>query len=72
MDRGQWQDGSFEPSAGHIIFFDWDGDSVSDHVGIVEKVENNIVYTIEGNSGDKIAKLSYEKNSPYIMGYGTP
>ena len=27
MDRGQWQDGSFEPSAGHsIIFFDWEGD----------------------------------------------
>ena len=56
------------PKSGNIIFFDWDGDSV----GIVEKVENNIVYTIEGNSGDKIAKLSYEKNSPYIMGYGTP
>lgn len=54
------------------FFFDWDCDSVSDHVGIVEKVENEVVYTIEGNSGDKIAKLSYEKNSPYIMGYGTP
>ena len=50
------------PKSGNIIFFDWDGDSVSDHVGIVEKVENNIVYTIEVNSGDKIAKLSYEKN----------
>ena len=56
------------PKSGNIIFFDWDHDGTSDHVG----VENNIVYTIEGNSGDKIAKLSYEKNSPYIMGYGTP
>lgn len=36
------------------------------------KLSPSIVYTIEGNSGDKIAKLSYEKNSPYIMGYGTP
>lgn len=55
-----------------FFFFDWDCDSVSDHVGIVEKVENEVVYTIEENSGDKIAKPSYEKNSPYIMGYGTP
>ena len=29
-----------EPSAGHIIFFDWEGDGVTDHVGIVERVEN--------------------------------
>lgn len=61
------------PKSGNIVFFfDWDCDSVSDHVGIVEKVENEVVYTIEGNSGDKLAKLSYEKNSPYIMRYGTP
>ena len=51
-DRGQWQDGSFEPSAGQIIFFDWDNkgssgpqDGQSDHVGIVEKCENGVVYT---------------------------
>ena len=41
--------------------FDWDGDSISYYVGIVEKVENEVVYTIEENSGNKIAKLSYEK-----------
>ncbi|CWU74539.1 TPA_asm: CHAP domain-containing protein [Listeria monocytogenes] len=70
--KNQWQGKGNLPKNGNIIFFDWDGDSVSDHVGIVEKVENEVVYTIEGNSGDKIAKLSYEKNSPYIMGYGTP
>ena len=37
---------------GMIIFFDWESDGESEHVGIVEKVENGIVYTIEGNSGD--------------------
>lgn len=56
--------------SGNIIFFDWDGDFVSDYVGIVEKVENEVVYIIEGNLGDKIVKLSYEKNSFYIIGYG--
>lgn len=69
--KNQWLGKGNLPKSGNIIF-DWDGDSVSDHVGIVEKVENEVVYTIEGNSGDKIAKLSYEKNSPYIIGYGTP
>ena len=36
-DRGQWLDGSAEPVPGMIIFFDWDSDGESDHVGIVEK-----------------------------------
>ena len=31
-ERGQWQDGSFTPEAGHIIFFDWEGDGLTDHV----------------------------------------
>ena len=48
-------DGSAEPAPGMIIFFDWDDengqDGLSDHTGIVEKVENGRVYTIEGNSG---------------------
>lgn len=61
-----------QPKSGHIIFFDWDGDSISDHVGIVEKVEKDVIYTIEGNSGDQVARQQYQKNSSYIIGYGTP
>ena len=55
-DRGQWLDGSAEPAPGMIIFFDWADESgqdgLSDHTGIVQKVENGKVYTVEGNSGD--------------------
>ena len=72
MDRGQWQDGSFEPSAGHIIFFDWEGDGVTDHVGLVERVENGTVYTVEGNSGDSVRQNSYPIGSSVIYGYGIP
>ncbi|EGO7986412.1 CHAP domain-containing protein [Enterococcus faecalis] len=68
--NNQWQDRGVEPKSGAIVFFDWDGDGVSDHVGIVEKFENNTVHTIEGNSGDIIAKRNYEMNTPYILGYG--
>lgn len=76
-DRDQWQDGSFEPSAGQIIFFDWDNkgssgpqDGQADHVGIVEKCENDIVYTIEGNSGDSCRQNQYPVGQYEILGYG--
>lgn len=48
---GLWQERGYEPKTGDIIFFDWEGDGHSDHVGIVERCENNVVYTIEGNRG---------------------
>ena len=71
-DRGQWQDGSFTPEAGQIIFFDWEGDGETDHVGIVERCENGIVYTVEGNSGDACRQRSYPVGSSSIYGYGIP
>ena len=71
-DRGQWLDGSAEPVPGMIIFFDWDSDGESDHVGIVEKVENGIVYTVEGNSGDSCRINQYSVGNYQILGYGVP
>ncbi|MGF7004439.1 hypothetical protein M2149_002854 [Lachnospiraceae bacterium PFB1-21] len=71
-EQGQWQDRNFEPSAGHIIFFDWEGDGVTDHVGIVEKCEDGIVYTVEGNSGDACKQRNYAVGNSSIYGYGTP
>lgn len=78
-DRGQWLDGSAEPVPGMIIFFDWDNkgssgaqDGESDHVGIVEKVENGIVYTVEGNSGDSCRINQYSVGHYEILGYGVP
>ena len=71
-DNGQWQDRSYEPQAGDIIFFDWEGDGETDHVGIVEKCENGVVYTVEGNSGDACRQRSYPVGSSVIYGYGLP
>lgn len=70
--KGQWQNGNYEPQAGDIIFFDWDGDGTIDHVGIVEKSENGVVYTVEGNSGDACRQKSYPVGSSVIYGYGCP
>ena len=57
---------------GDIIFFDWQNDGHSDHVGIVEKTENGKVYTIEGNSENECKEREYNADSSVIMGYGTP
>jgi len=67
-----WRAGSYIPKRGDIIFFDWDNDGISDHVGIVERAENGTVYTIEGNSGDVCRSGSYEVGSGCIFGYGVP
>ena len=70
--NGQWQSRSYEPQAGDIIFFDWDGDGDADHVGIVEKCENGVVYTVEGNSGDACKQNQYTVGSSSVLGYGVP
>ena len=68
--KNKWQSGGTTPSAGMIIFFDWDHDGTSDHVGIVEKYEGGRVYTIEGNSSDQVRQRNYAVDYEAIMGYG--
>ncbi len=70
--RGQFMDGSYVPAAGDLVFFDWKNDGTIDHVGIVESVVDGTVYTVEGNSGDKVAKRSYPIGYGQIVGYGIP
>lgn len=67
-----WQEREYIAEAGDIIFFDWECDGKVDHVGIVEKVENNTVYTIEGNSNDSCKEKEYDVCSKNIAGYGIP
>ena len=49
---------------------DPDGGKDPDHVGAVLCVEGDFLYTIEGNSGGKVAVQRYPKNDPRIVGYG--
>lgn len=72
--QNKWQGSSFTPAPGTYIFFDWlrggVRDGISDHVGIVEKCEGGIVYTVEGNSGNAVQQNSYPIGDASIMGYG--
>lgn len=73
-ESGKWRAPNDEvnmPIPGDYVFFDWDRDRDPDHVGAVLCVdENGYLYTIEGNSGGRVAVNCYPKNDPRIMGYG--
>lgn len=70
---GQWcepNDEKNKPIPGDYVFFNWDGDSDPDHVGAVLCVEGNFLYTIEGNSGGRVAVQRYPLSDKRIVGYG--
>lgn len=71
-DAGRWQDRGYAPQPDDIIFFDWQNDGISDHVGIVESCDGLTVRTIENKSGDSCQRNNYSINSTSIIGYGTP
>lgn len=64
--RGEFHRGP--PKPGDVIFFR--SPSGQRHVGIVERVENGRVHTVEGNSGNRVARRSYDLGSSRIAGYG--
>lgn len=64
------------PQIGDLVFF---GDL--SHIGIIQNVDNDRIYTIEGNTSNKaelivnggqVDKKSYLKTSKYIYGYARP
>lgn len=72
----QWRDSSATPIPGDYVFFDWDGRNDPDggkdpdHVGAVLCVDGNQLYTIEGNSGGRVAVQRYSLGDSRIVGYG--
>lgn len=66
---------NYVPKAGDLIFFNWDKEPDSDHVGIVTDVtvdkKGNLttVYTIEGNSSNQCKENIYSADDGSIMGY---
>lgn len=77
--KNAWvEDDAYVPQPGDYIFYDWDDNGVgdnkgtSDHVGIVEKVENGVITVIEGNCTDQVKRTTLKVNGKYIRGYGVP
>ncbi len=68
--RGAYFHGT--PKPGDVIFFDNTRPGTYNHVGVVSRVEGGVVYTIEGNTSDQVARRSYPLGSSRIVGYGRP
>lgn len=59
------------PQPGAFIWFQY-GSNTPEHTGRVVRIDNGIVYTVEGNVGGIVQALSYPVNSGLIYGYGYP
>ena len=63
------------PKVGDQIFFKYnlnDASYTADHTGIVVRVTDKLVETIEGNSGNEVKRKAYQRNDKTIVGYGHP
>ena len=76
MARGIWFGRNIRPRRNDFIFFGDRGDSDkaqgkfrAGHIGIVEKVENGYIHTIEGNTSNKVARRKYKIGHARITGF---
>lgn len=68
---GSWIDRGGDAQAGDVVFYDWQGDGVSDHTGLVESVRGDgTLVTIEGNVGNACKRLVRSRNQ--VVGFGRP
>ena len=70
--------GTYTPKPGDVIFFDWDNSfggtmpvGFEDHIGLVQKVENGKIITIEGNASNSVRSNTFPINSCNVIGFGS-
>lgn len=61
---------SGKPNVGDVIFYDWDKNGTSDHVGIVTDVADGAYVIIEGNKSDCVGYRTIYPTYPYVKGFG--
>lgn len=57
------------PEVGDRIFY---GEDADDHTGIVIKVGDKLIETVEGNVTDSVVRRTVDRNDKWIDGYGRP
>ena len=67
--KQQWRC-DMNPRPGDQVFF-YAGGTIG-HTGIVVEVSNSSIIVVEGNSSDRVQKLSYSRSSGSIACYGHP
>ena len=61
---------SGRPNVGDVIFYDWDSNGTSDHVGIVTEIADGAYVIIEGNKSDCVSYRTIYPTYPYVKGFG--
>jgi len=56
---------------GDLIIYNWNGDYIPDHVGIVDSVKNGVITTIEGNYNRSVNSRVLSAHSHSINGFIT-
>ena len=67
-EKGLLKDKNYTPQKGDLILFDYNQNRVPDHIGIVEKVEGNVIHTIEGNKSKMVKRQAYAIGNSQIYG----
>jgi peptidoglycan hydrolase-like protein with peptidoglycan-binding domain len=72
---GHWK-GRSDPQPGDMVLFDWNGDGVADHIGIVKGVNGDgSISTIEGNTENSSGQQGVWEKTRYmssVLGFGSP
>ena len=70
--RGLYEsaEGDYEPQVGDLVFFDWEDNDESDHVGIITAVTDKKIETIEGNADKGVRRRDYDRDDEVLYGYG--
>lgn len=67
-EKGLLKDRNYTPQKGDLILFDYNKNRVPDHIGIVEKVEGNVIHAIEGNKSKMVKRQAYAIGNSQIYG----
>ncbi len=59
------------PKVGAQIFFGYEENKLT-HTGLVYRVDEENVYTVEGNTANQVAQRVYSRDAEQIWGYGYP
>lgn len=68
-ERGIFTTDWREISKGDLIIYDWKRNGWADHVGFVDKIDRDLITTIEGNYHSTVRSRTLSTNSKAIMGF---
>lgn len=69
---GCWLGRTSSPKVGDIIYYDWGGDGVSDHVGVITEVTGSMLKVLEGNKNGNVDYRSVQIGQTTVCGYARP